>query len=218
MFIYIKKYVQARLNLCAFSFGRGTHKVAAQSGQSNMFMIILVVAAMAILGSVIVMNYNPNKTKATTMIKSMQAVGGALEMAVLDITCYPMTPNVLFDKTKATAANSYCGVDATATWAGEYLKAQPIDANGNIKITNINSDSVISIGRVATAVNNMNWIYYTQVNSVPNSVLTTAMRICSGAETNANAGNIAAQLQVQPCGYTAGASAGTFYYIVAMTQ
>ena len=92
MFIYIKKYVQARLNLCAFRFGRGTHKVAAQSGQSNMFMIILVVAAMAILGSVIVMNYNPNKTKATTMIKSMQAVGGALEMAVLDITCYLKTP------------------------------------------------------------------------------------------------------------------------------
>ena len=197
---------------------KSTVPASTQEGNTQMYMWIAVLALVAIMSTVIGLNWNSSKSKATAMYESMQNVNKALEIAVLDISCFPMTPNVLFDSTQATAANSYCGVAATTSWNGPYLKAKPVDGNGNIKMPNVNSDSVISIGRVATTVNNMNWIYYTQVNDVPNDVLQQAMKLCSNSATNANAGNIAAQLQTQPCGYTAGASTGSFYTYINMTQ
>jgi type II secretory pathway pseudopilin PulG len=189
-----------------------------EAGNTQMYQWMAVLSVITIMAVIIGLNWNSAKSKATAMTESMGNVNKAVDIAVLDIGCYPTIPSVLFDSTQATAANSFCGVAASTTWNGPYLKAQPVDANGNIVMRNVSATSVMSIGRVATTVNNMNWIYYTQVNNVPNDVLAQAMKLCSGSATNANAGNIAAQLQTQPCGYTAGTTNGTFYSYIAMTQ
>jgi prepilin-type N-terminal cleavage/methylation domain-containing protein len=147
---------------------------ASQRGFSA-FELIIVLAILALMGSVYVFNYDPNNSKATALLNSTQEYANALKRAKTDMACYPTRMDALF--VRGSAANSFCGLNLTAQWNGRYAEIANTDAAGNVVLSTIGPTVTVSLGNV---VDTEGTHWRINVANVPNEVIAKATNACNG--------------------------------------
>jgi prepilin-type N-terminal cleavage/methylation domain-containing protein len=140
--------------------------------------MIAVLAAMAVISGIAVFSYDQSHSRAVALAGAMNDYANALRMARMDMSCYPTRLDVLFDRSKAVAANAFCGLDLSSQWRQRYAQPAPVDASGNVLLSSIGAQVRLTIASSQDAAGTHWQIVASQV---PNEVVTRTLEVCNGA-------------------------------------
>jgi prepilin-type N-terminal cleavage/methylation domain-containing protein len=140
--------------------------------------MIAVLAAMAVISAIAIFSYDQSNSRGIALSRSMNEYANALRMAKTDLSCYPTRLDALFDRSKASAANAFCGIDLGSQWRQRYAQPAPVDANGNIVLSSIGAGASLAI----TSFQDAGGTHWQLVASrIPNEVIPKATDACNGA-------------------------------------
>ena len=104
------------------------------------FSLVELIIAVAIIGIITAAAMSAfsgsEETKTAAVISKMEEIANAIAMYQKNTGCVPNNVSVLFNKSMATAANNFCGVDSTASFGNQdYLAAMPGDGGIGVLLT-----------------------------------------------------------------------------------
>ena len=77
-------------------------------------------------------------TKTAAILSKMEEVANAVAMYQKNTGCVPNNVSVLFNKSLATAANNFCGVDTTTSYGNQdYMAAMPGDGSTGVYLAQL---------------------------------------------------------------------------------
>lgn len=160
------------------------HRRDRRVGGFTLIELLIGIVILATLAALIVPNYSGEGTKGKLLSTNLNEIGKALIQMKLDTGCYPRRIDGLFTGSVNTAANSFCGQDATVQWRGPYTRPFPINATGAALMDNISANVTVQIGRTAGGVGVR---YFLQASNVPNAIIREAIIACNGSDNTASA-------------------------------
>lgn len=155
-----------------------------KQGGFDLLSLLIGVVILGILGAIVLGQYSGDSSKAASLFTSMANTADNLNRMKADIGSYPTRPAVLWDRTQATAANSFSGLAATNSWNGPYLEAQAVDPTSNAMLLNTIGDGVqVAIAREAGG--NLGFYYYLRASNITNPIIGEALKKCNGSDNTA---------------------------------
>ncbi len=140
--------------------------------------MIAVLAAMAVISALAIFSYDQSNSRGIALSRALNEYANAMRMAKTDLSCYPTRLDVLFDRSKAVAANASCGLDLSTQWRQRYAQPAPVDSNGNIVLSTIGAGTSLGI----TSFQDSGGTHWQLIASrVPNEVIPKATDACNGA-------------------------------------
>ncbi len=157
----------------------------AQTGFS-LIELMVVVVVIGILAAVLLNKFAGSTvpTKATGLVTTMQLTAGALDRYKAELGCYPNRFDALWDRTKANAADNFCGIDHRPGWMSEAMKPQPVNAdapNNLMLLDDVQQGVTLAIARQNGGMGRQ-WLL-TAAN-VPNDIARLAVAKCNATDPN----------------------------------
>jgi Tfp pilus assembly protein PilE len=152
-----------------------------QQGGFDLFSLLIGVVILGILGAIVLGQYSGDSSKAVSLFTSMANTADSLNRMKADTGSYPTRLAVLWNRTQATAANSYSGLAGTNSWGGPYLEAQAVDATSGAMLLGAIGDGVqVTIAREAGG--NLGFYYYLRASNITNAIISEALKKCNGSD------------------------------------
>ena len=136
--------------------------------------LMVVVAIISVLGAIVVAFAGSTKSKATSLLSSMDGLGTGASMLNQDGGCYPVSLRALVQQ--ADAANTFCGINMMSNWRGPYTKNSTFNAAGYALLDSVAAGITASITKdTSTGVTR----YGVVAANVPDEILTEADSQCN---------------------------------------
>lgn len=110
--------------------------------QQTGFSLVELIIAVAIIGIITSMAMSAfsgsEETKTAAVMSKMEEIANAIALYQRNTGCVPSSVSVLFNKSLATAANNFCGIDTTASYGNQdYMAAMPGDGGNGVLLSQI---------------------------------------------------------------------------------
>lgn len=162
------------------------HRNSAIPAQAGFTLIELAVTVLIItvLGAILFGKFSGStvSARATGLITTMQTTAASLDRYKAELGCYPNRFDALWDRTKANAADNFCGMDHRPGWMEEFMKPQQVDAdnpNNLMLLDDVQRGASLAIVRQNGGMGRR-WIL-TAAN-IPNDIATIAIAKCNGTD------------------------------------
>ena len=153
----------------------------SQAGFSRVELVIAVTIIGIITAAAMSALSGSEETKTAAVISKLEEIANAIAIYQKNTGCVPSNVSVLFNKSLATAANNFCGVDTTASYGNQdYLAAMPSDGNGGVYLTQVGvagGDLLIRQNLPGTTPNN----YALEVYNLGDAI-NSVMSKCNGVD------------------------------------
>jgi len=158
-----------------------------QSAGFTLIELAVSVLIITVLGAVLYGKFSGStvSAKATSLVTNMRGTAGSLDRYKAELGCYPNRFDALWDRTKATAADTFCGLDHRPGWMEEFMKPQQVSAdapNNTMLLDDVQRGATLAIARQAGGLGTR-WVL-TAAN-VPNDIATLAVAKCNATDPSA---------------------------------
>ncbi len=165
---------------------RNRFPLTSQAG-FTLIETMVVVVILGILSAVLLNKFMGStvSTRATGLVTTMQLTAGSLDRYKAELGCYPNRFDALWDRTKASAADTFCGLDHRPGWMEAFMKPQQVSAdapNNTMLLDDVQRGVTLAIARQAGGLGTR-WVL-TAAN-VPNDIATLAIAKCNATDPNA---------------------------------
>jgi prepilin-type N-terminal cleavage/methylation domain-containing protein len=157
-------------------------RLKGQEGFS-LLEVSIALGVIAIMGAVLINQFSSNSTKGQRLYSDMNTLTFATVLGSGDMGGVPSNLSVLWTQANAIPANMFNGITATNSWHGPYVLPQIVDASNNVLDKAVDDGVAINISREAASASNggnYNWVYYLRASTVPNEIISEAMKKCTG--------------------------------------
>lgn len=121
----------------------------------------------AIISGLVVFQYSGTQTSSKILLSKLKEYADAETIAQIDLGCYPVYTETLFNKKMSEA--TVCHVKNSANWNGPYIKAEPVDLNHNILMSYFSKDSKLKLIK-------LNQSYIIAVNNINSEIVDEALK------------------------------------------
>ena len=133
----------------------------------SLLSTVITLSVIAVITGIVVTQYNGTSTQSKVLLSKLKEYSNAETIAKMDLGCYPVYTETLFNKKMAEA--TVCHIKNSANWNGPYVKTEPVDSNHNILMTLFSKDSKLKLIK-------FNQSYVIAVNNISSDIVDEALK------------------------------------------
>lgn len=163
------------------------NSIAPLQAGFTLIELAVTVLIISVLGALLFGKFSGStvSARATGLVTTLQITAAAMDRYKAELGCYPNRFDALWDRTKAAAPDTFCGLDHRPGWMEEFMKPQQVtaDAPGNLMLLDdVQRGVTLAIARQAGGLGTR-WVL--TANNVPNDIARLAVAKCNGTDPNA---------------------------------
>lgn len=133
----------------------------------SLLSTVITLSVMAVITGIVVTQYSGTSTQSKVLLSKLKEYSNAETIAKMDLGCYPVYTETLFNKKMAEA--TVCHIKNSANWNGPYIKTEPVDSSHNILMTLFSKDSKLKLIK-------FNQSYVVAVNNISSDTVNEALK------------------------------------------